>query len=355
MKSSFLLVISLAAGVKKVLGAACTPAQLQGTFGSFRLTGGGGTYAAGTNQIVSYDDPAGTSLQSLTDIVIVGGGNTYSPTVLSGLPVDLSDTTTDTAGSISVLLPNNLPAGSFVFRVTAVTTTGTCTVDSIPFTSTDGSTNPCVSGQQACVTSTGFLTCNANNQWGPLQQCGAGLSCTQTGSTIICTAGAPGPVCSLGNFRCDGTGFQQCFQGSNGPEWTATQPCSAGTHCESFQGNSIICAADNSGGIPPDECSPGETICSGTSAFESCIQGPQGNLVFGAPTPCNPGTSCSNGLCTSGIPGSCEPGFMQCTSATTFQECTFDPNTGTNAYNVDFQCSPGTTCGSYQGNYILCS
>jgi len=66
------LVVTLAA--TSVNAAACTAAQLSAPDGRlFKFVGGGpGPYFTGTNQIASYDRPAGSNVASINELDIVG-------------------------------------------------------------------------------------------------------------------------------------------------------------------------------------------------------------------------------------------------------------------------------------------
>lgn len=350
MKSfvSCVLVLAIATiPARFVHAAACTAAQLRGQFNSFRITGGGGTFFAGTEQVVSFDHPTGSPVNGISAITIVpSGANSpvFNPTVVSGVPVTFPNiNASDFAGSIDLFLPNNLPAGAFVYRLNlTILNNGTCTLDSIPFTSLGSQSQQCTFGTSQCQSTTTFVNCTRSGTFGPSQTCPAGTSCQQTGTQAICTSGVP-TQCTVGTYQCSGTGYKICFQGITGPTFTDVLPCGPGTSCVQI-GNSISCAA-NAG--PANECTVGR--CVSTSQFQSCIVGPLGNNVFSTVQTCPAGTSCTgNGICTSGTGNTCTSGNMRCTGASTFQQC----NQGT--FGVNQSCPTGTTCAPFMNNFIIC-
>ncbi len=342
----------------KIYGIACTSNQLKGDFNSFRTTGGGGTYAPGSNQIVSYDHPTGSPVIGITGISVVAnpGGTLYLPVINSGVPVTFVVNGPDVGGSINLRLPTNLPSGSFMYRLSLTTTTGSCTFDSIPFTSTGTSAiNQCNIGQSQCVSSTSYQNCvstpNGNIFGGILQICTGATTCKQVGSLAVCSLGNPS-TCTLGNFRCSGSGFQQCYQGANGPTWTTTLSCASGTQCQ-LQGNSIICIPS---GKPADECTPNTKRCLSSSQYQTCLLGPLGNYVWGNNTSCAVPTVCTgNGTCSLSTPNDCTPGYMTCVSNTTWKSCSENVSGKWQYGSQVFYCAPGTKCTPYLTNYIICT
>src|SRR6478609_3474405 len=92
----------------------CTAAQLKGKFASFRLPGGGGTYNAGTNQIVSWSWPTGSHITSIKAVNICQGSNCVPPISVSGIPVSFTSNQPDRGGAIPVQLPYSISSGSYV-------------------------------------------------------------------------------------------------------------------------------------------------------------------------------------------------------------------------------------------------
>ena len=354
-----IFLILVANTAKFVSAVACTPSQLQGDFNSFRTTGGGGHFNPGSNQIVSYDHPTGSPVTGLTSITIVPfGANSpiYDPNINSGIPSPFSVNGPDVGGYVNLDLPSNLPAGSFVYRLALSTTSGSCTLDSVPFTSTgDDIPSGCSIGQSQCKSSTTYVNCvstpGGNVFGGVLQTCSPATSCVQSGSVAVCTFGNPGGTCTLGNFRCVGTGFQQCFQSATGNDWTTTQACAVGTVC-SLNGASITCAATDS---QNGQCTLSSNRCVGTSEFQICEIGPLGNTVWSTSQGCSAGTVCTgSGQCTLGTGTGCTPGYMRCINSGTWEQCSITAE-GDWAFGVSQSCAPGTTCNSYLDNYIVCS
>ncbi len=357
MKQFFVSVLYVIANAAIAFSAACTPAQLQGDFNSFRSTGGGGVYGPGSSQVVSFDRPQGSPVLAVTGVTIVPNGlnsPVYTPVVNSGVPNTFSVNDPDESGSINLNIPVNLPSGAFVMRLALTTTSGSCTLDSAAFTSTGGDSNLCSIGQSQCTSSSTFVNCVAtpsgNVFGGTIQTCGAGTSCVQSGSQAVCSLGNPGSTCTLGVFRCVGQGFQQCFQSGSVNKYTATQPCAQGTHCE-LQGSAILCSPDNGSN---DVCSVGQQRCTSTFEYQVCEENALGNLVWSDDLQCTSGTSCTgNGVCSLGNPESCTPGYMRCSSSNTWQQCV-QTESGW-SFNEASVCASGTTCSTYLENYITCS
>jgi len=346
MKFASIFAIGLTTVPVGTFAAACTPAQLNNAGGvGFRFTGGGGTYFAGTNQVVSFDRPNGSPVSAVNGITVVpSGANTpvFNPTGVSGIPVAFASNAPDTAGSIGLTLPTNLPAGAFAFRLALTSTGGTCTLDQI-FTSLGSQTvNQCAIGDSKCLSTSTFANCVTSpngNVFGTSQTCGAGTSCVQTGNKAICTSGGPITCGTPGQYSCSGTGFRIC--GANG-QFTAVLPCQPGTHCITTA-SGVACALNTA---PVDECSAGR--CISPSTFQACITGPLGNKVFGPTQTCGAGTSCTGaGFCTSSVPVQCTSGTMRCIGATTFETCV----NGT--FGFARNCAGGTTCAA-NGDFIVC-
>jgi hypothetical protein len=352
---SFLFLAPLA------LAADCTGAQLRGTNGNlFRLTGGGGTYSSGSHQVVSYDRPAGSLVSAITGLTIVpvySDSPVYAIFSLNGIPVNFGSGAADLAGSVNVQLPLDLPEGSFRFRMQVSSSSSSCTVHSIPFTSLgdDGSSNQCSLGESRCNNLASFVSCIAtsggNIFGGDVNLCSAGTSCVQAGNRAICSSGSGTPTgCVLGSFRCSGdTGFEQCSFNANGNAvFGPLRQCAEGTHCVQNLG-SITCGA-----TPLDQCTLGQRQCTSISTFRVCVQGPQGNLIYGSLQQCSAGTSCTgSGLCTAGQGTMCTLGDMRCVTSDTWQQCAYTSIGGT-AFGPAQLCAPGTSCESYLDDYILC-
>lgn len=297
---------------------------MQGSFNKFRITGGGGTYSAGSQQVVSYDYPPGSPVKSINIIKIVSGSNFFNPTVLSGIPVAFPVNSPDLACSINLVIPNNITSGQYVFRLFLST--------SSVFTAVASQQNQCQIGTSQCNGVNTFQNCvstNNENTYGQTNTCSAGQSCTQSGKTAVCSFSQGS--CQLGSFRCFGTGYQQCVQTNSGNKYTSVQQCAAGTQCQQ-SGNSIACVA---------------AVCS-VHANNHKVETTFQDLN------CPVGTVCTgNGQCTFQSQNSCNLGYMKCASSTTWQQC--QQTSSSSAFGPAQQCSPGTTCQSYQNNYIICS
>jgi len=228
--------------------AVCTAAQLKGKFSSFRLPGGGGTYEAGTNQVVSYNWPTGSKITSIKSVAICQGVSCQTPVSVSGLPINFVSTSPDQGGGINVQLPFSIASGSYVFRVTVHSGNVDCTVDSIPFTAVGGlvNGNECNLGDSLCFNSKFLAPCvqqgagTQPNIWGFAFASECQNGCIQNGNKGTCVNNGGGQTCTAPQMRCtSSTTFQVCDNGA----FTANMQCGAGTHCNPYPGapNYIIC------------------------------------------------------------------------------------------------------------------
>lgn len=340
----FTLFLSSAIGT--ALAATCSAAQLKGTFSSFSLPGGGGSYQQGTNQVVSWNWATGAPVTQIKSVVIHGATDIPLASV-TGIPVNFVSTQPDQAGAIFVTLPNPLAPGSYTFRVTLVSGGVECTIDSAVFIVIPGNNiNECNIGDSRCVNgNSGFQICvdtPTGRKWGTTENCPAGQSCRQTGNQAQCTLGNVNPrTCTVpGRYSCDGDGFRICTVSLL---LTDLQSCGTGNTCVP-NGDSILCVPK--GG---DECVLGDRQCLGPASFRECVRDPAtGFTRWSGEQPCARNNLCSgNGICAPPTTD-CTSGHQKCTGTTTFQTCV------NKQFGPDQSCGTGTVCRSYLNDYIIC-
>ena len=351
MYSAGLFALSVVSRINAVYAAACTPAQLAAPDNRvFRITGGGGSYAPGTNQIVSWDWPTGSAVTQISNLRICQGATCQNAASVSGVPVNFIASQPDRSGAIPVTLPNSLAAGAYVFRLNLLTSVGTttCWVDQA-FTVIPGNiVNECNIGDSRCVGTTGRQVCinGANGRvYGPTQQCSVPQTCTQAGNVATCSLGTPSSCSTFGKYQCFGDSYRVCqYNAASQLVYSEPFSCGSGNTCQQ-NGNSFFCVSKSTN----NQCQIGERQCASSAQFRECTFNSNGN-IFGPAQNCPPGTSCTGaGFCTSGTPGSCTSGFMKCASSTTFQQCV------NGAFGPAQSCGAGTTCKVFATNYIICS
>ena len=245
-----LILFAVCSTISTAYGAACTAAQLKGTFGSFRLPGGGGAYASGTSQVVSWSWPTGSPVTQIQSVLIRGSSNIALASV-SGIPVNFISTQADQGGGINVVLPNPLAPGAYVFRVTLVSGGVQCTIDSAQFSVVSGNViNECNLNDSRCANNNAARqTCqntpNGRRFSAPVN-CPAGTACVQTGSTAQCTSSVPSGCNSAdyGKFSCTpgNTGIRQCDRNANGGfSFVKIGDCPTGTTCKVLADNQPHC------------------------------------------------------------------------------------------------------------------
>ncbi len=119
--------------------------------------------------------------------------------------------------------------------------------------------------------------------------------------------GEPGPVCTPGEFRCDGGALQRCLWSATG--WDAVEDCAAGCEegaclqtCEPLCAGAT-CGSDGCGGTCGD-CSGGSTCHEGTCCKPKCKGKACGTDGCGGSCGlCLEGQGCLDGACLEG--GTC--------------------------------------------------
>ncbi len=342
-----------ALAVANVVADPCTPAQLAGNFNSFRFTGSGGSYVAGSQQVVSFDHPLGSPIVTLTDVnvVAVSNGVPSDPAILSGVPKTFAQNV-DVGASVSLVLPALLTSGIYFYRANLMSGSTACTLDSLPFTVTSDDVVPpmCTDGARQCLSASTYSVCDGG-VWGVGQVCSAGTQCTGQG---LCTLQSGNPNdCVEGTYTCSGDmspEYSLCGYDVNGDLVEIPLSCQESTFCVQH-GAVVTCEL----GSTPDECTANQRRCVTQTSFQMCESCDNGSLEWGPTQQCGVGQTCNNGICGfQSVPPVGEPceinGHMQCVEGgdgTEFLTC--DQNV-----SVSRNCADGTVCRSYMTDYIIC-
>jgi len=194
----------------------------------------------------------------------------------------------------------------------------------------------------------GFVTCGDFNQdgvleWGPLQSCPPGQSCSNGQCLIGCAnecsaAGIsecrPGGLVSCGNFDTD-----SCL------EWSPLQSCPPGQTCSN--GQCLIGCANECSAAGISECRSGGLVSCGNFDADSCLEwSPLQN--------CPAGQSCNNGQCapTTNTIWRPAPG----TSWQWQLSGTLDQTLAVHMYDIDLFDTPQTVINALQaqGKVVIC-
>ena len=199
----------------------------------------------------------------------------------------------------------------------------------------------CTAGWK-CYSSTSKAYQNTDCSWSSVQSCGTGYHCS------IGTCVADAPVCSnqcgSGQNQCSSSSaYQSCAQNASGCwMWSSAVSCPSGQTCSGG-----ICAA-----ACTNQCTSGQRQCSGASAYQTCVQ--QGSCwVWSSATSCGAGQTCSNGNCVSTPPvcnNQCTSGQKQCSGTSAFQSCVQN-SSGCWMWSSAAGCPSGQTCSA--GNCVV--
>ncbi len=311
----------------------CTPAQLTGGDGVFTISTGNGTYLQGSSQAIIWNQPSGNPIRRISNNITIFS-NTVQAIIaeaenITEAPVVILNRTIAHTGGIGVTIPSSLPDGDdYVYRVIVRSRRGHCYIDSNTFSVRRTVAPPqenCRPGSMRCVDdNSSFEQCVETDDtdtifsFGLPIDCAATTECIQiTDFTIGCSPGGTNPgECELGTTDCiDATHSRVCINGpANTPIWGPSQECEPGFECNDDNGqcepgppsttSSVTSAtATATSTIPPDECILGTQECVTETSNRVCLVGPSGNAVWGPETLCPAGTTCLDGLCTSGVPG----------------------------------------------------
>lgn len=330
---------------------ACTSQQVAASGSStFTITGGGGSFAAGSDQAIVWEKPPGTYLRRiLANVTIVDTttSSTFTPTDVTDVPVVFfaNQTFTDLTGAIGITLPTDLPAGdNFVFRVTIRSLGADCYLDTSSFT-IEAQTVSCTPGAMTCTAGlSGFQQCIETDttatsfELGTVIPCAATTVCSQlTEGVISCSASSN--QCTSGAAQClNSTTTQICITDPNGINMWTDVPCAASETCNSSTG---LCEASTVPG-----CSIGENQCADATSTQQCVFDMTSNEnIFSDPISCLPGVCDSTtGVCISGPVEVCTLGANQCVGTTATQSCILDVTTNTNIWGSAVSCAGSTIC-----------
>ncbi len=351
----------------------CTPAQLTGGDGIFTIATGNGTYLQGTNQAIIWNQPAGNPIRRISNNITIFSNAVQAVIAeaenVTEAPVVILNRTIAHTGGIGVTIPDSLPDGDdYVFRVIVRSRRGHCFLDTNTFSVRRTVTPPvqnCSPGSMRCVDdNSAFEQCVETDEtdtvfsFGLPIDCAATTECIQiTNFTIGCSPGGSNPgECELGTVDCvDETHSRVCITGPDGtPIWGPPQQCAAGFECNEDNGQcepgpptSTISStsATATSTIPPDECILGTQECVTEASNRVCLIGPSGNAVWGPETLCPAGTTCLDGLCTSGVPGGSTSidGGTTITTTTILPTSTLVPTTTTVVTSTSTDAVPAST------------
>ncbi len=367
------LAISVSVAANAALACAqipCTPSQLTGGDGIFTVSTGNGTYLQGTAQAILWDQPAGNPIRRISNNITIFSKTVNSiiaqPEDITGAPVVILNRTIAHTGGIGVTIPESLPDGDdYVYRVIVRGRRGHCYLDTNTFSVRRTVTQPqenCRPGSMKCVDeNSAFTQCVETDDtdtvfdFGLPIDCAATTTCIQiTDFTIGCSPGGSNPgECVLGTVDCvDETHSRICIEGPNGtPIWGPPEECAAGFECNEENGQcepgppsttTSTSSATATATLPPDECILGTQECVTDASNRVCLIGDAGNNVWGPETLCPAGTTCIDGLCTSGG-GNPGTGSSSVIATDTVTETATEPTSISTTYTTTIITTPTVT------------
>ena len=191
-----------------------------------------------------------------------------------------------------------------------------------------------VVGERNCA-GDGYMICDNHDtdtclDWGSVMACPSGSSCSNGYCTQDCTE----ECTSVGETSCQGDAVRSCgqFDSDSCLEWGTAVACDDGQTCSNGQ-----CA-----GTCQNECDQANVNRCAGDGTQTC-----GNydsdpcLEWSGISPCNDGSSCSGGLCTTGCTDDCAEGDRECVGTSGYRVC------GTN-FDSDacWDWGPGVACAS---------
>ncbi|HEV8321723.1 MAG TPA: hypothetical protein VG389_08935 [Myxococcota bacterium] len=140
------------------------------------------------------------------------------------------------------------------------------------------------------------------------------------GCTCRCAGGGGGQCagvneCIEGSTRCTGNLVETCgdLDGDDCVEFGDPSPCPMGQTCSNGQcGDPTACT---------DECAAGSNVCSGDGVQTCGTSDTDPCLDLGAPMPCTPPETCSNGACAASCVDECAAGTAVCASSISQRLC----------------------------------
>ncbi len=200
-------------------------------------------------------------------------------------------------------------------------------------------TNACdQSGARQCE-GNAVVTCADHDgdgclEWGGAEDCGAA-----TCDGGYCALQCDGACTVKGATRCQDNAVETCddVDGDGCLEWGAGTPCQGGTVCSNG-----FCAVSCS-----DECTvKGARQCSGSNGVQTCADYDfDGCLQWGDVEPCPDGQVCVNGSCATECSDACTvAGAKQCSGTGAWQECGDYNGDGCLEWGTAVGCQPDEVC-----------
>ncbi len=213
----------------------------------------------------------------------------------------------------------------------------------LPGGDTGGATGPCTNecstaGARRCD-GNGFVVCGPQHdadsclEWGSIQPCREGEIC----SNGTCAVGCADECTTAGARQCGRTGVQSCGNHDDDTclEWGPDMPCQPGETCSGGM-CSVGCK---------DECSTyGALRCDGSAVRRCGNHDADACLEWGDPVPCGVGETCSNGVCSTGCSHECSTdGAGRCEGNGT-QTCSNHDTDDCLEWGSTVPCGAGQTC-----------
>jgi len=214
----------------------------------------------------------------------LNGNSYFTPSIPCS--VDSGTNTITCSSGISEFTPSGFDVSqvnylSYTIAPVCATTTGYHTSSALTTSS-----QSCVgmNGYMRCVSSTQFQTCS-NGQWATPQSCQTGTYCTPNGNYIYC--GYTNPTGSSGSTTTTSSNAVTTQPLTTQP--LTTKPLST----QALTSGALTTAPTT--GVAPTTCTVGNTKCTGTNTYETCVYVfSSGGYVggWGSDQNCPAGTTC---------------------------------------------------------------
>ena len=198
-------------------------------------------------------------------------------------------------------------------------------------------TDACSAGQTACVQGE-LATCTKGSNgcyaYGAPVACGAHQSCTGSAGSASCTCNNAAGCSVVGTVCTSSSAYQSCSKDAQGC-WVAYAAITCGTHqsCTGSAG-SASCTCNNAAG-----CTAAGNVCTGNSSYATCSQDTNGCWVESSSVAC---TAPSGGT-VSCSGGSCVPACGNLTYCPSQNDCA-DLTQNGNCGACGKTCTPGVAC-----------
>jgi len=194
-----------------------------------------------------------------------------------------------------------------------------------------GCKNVCTAGQKRC-SGNGFQVCTVDNTskctlWGTATPCAKVQTCSNGQCAQSCQN-----ACKQGESRCDNNAVQSCQKDTNGcTAWQTVQKCSNSQSC---QNSKCVAGCKN-------VCSNGQKRCSGSSV-QVCYKASNGCYGWKTNNQCTGNSACKNGQCVTSCKNPCSSGQQRC-SGTNIQTCQ-KASDGCLGWSAPRACPRGQKC-----------